>query len=135
MPMTFEACHRLAAEAVSLAVAALILLLLCARAGAAIRAEPSTAAARNLESIVILLGCCLTCLLTRGWAKGFTPAPQKRRGRDRRAAFGEREGGAGAGARHRDTWKSARRGTSPRRRVLRVTPGSLKRSSRSSDCI
>jgi hypothetical protein len=63
--MTFEPCHSPAADAVSFMAAALDLdsfigLLFCAIAGAAIRAEPSTAAATNLESIFILLKGCLT---------------------------------------------------------------------------
>ena len=52
------------ADAVSFIAAVLdlgsLILLSCAIAGAAIRAEPSTAAATNLESIFILLKGCLT---------------------------------------------------------------------------
>src|SRR5215471_1175760 len=63
--MSLEPCHSPALVAVWVVLAvldllSLILLLLCAMAGAAMRAEPSTAAARNLESIFILLRCCLT---------------------------------------------------------------------------
>src|SRR5258708_8711261 len=66
MLISFEPCHRLAAEAVSDVVAAL-----CASAGAAIKAEPITAAARNLVSIFFLLGDC-------GAIRAYAPSTRRR---------------------------------------------------------
>src|ERR1044071_1934851 len=89
MLMSFEPCHSPDADAVSCGAAAAvdllspILSLLCAIAGAAIRAEPSTAAARNLESIFILLRCCLTRNQLADARKGPDEWRAKKRAQDR----------------------------------------------------
>jgi hypothetical protein len=58
--MIFEPCHKPAADALCALVA--VLVAVCASAGAAINAEPMAAAARNFESIFILLnGCFVLC--------------------------------------------------------------------------
>src|SRR5580692_1407778 len=61
--MIFEPCHKPAADALCAPVA--LLVDVCASAGAAINAEPRTAAARNFESIFFLLRWLLRAGLTR----------------------------------------------------------------------
>src|SRR5579883_679130 len=64
--MSFDPCQRPEAEALSSWVAELVVLDdVCANAGAAINAEPRAAAAKNFESIVILLRCLLPDRITR----------------------------------------------------------------------
>src|SRR5262245_15909467 len=92
--MIFEPCHSPAFDALSFIVAVDLLvsliLLSCAMAGAAIRAEPSTAAARNLESIFILLKGCLTRNQLAGWRKGPDRGGANAPSRSRRRSAGRR---------------------------------------------